>query len=233
MPQQEQEQEQVRGVPPEAVARVVLRPIGTPLPLGFIGLTVATTAFAAVQLGWVPQTQDRMAALAALAFTVPVQLLAAVLGFGARDPVAGTGMGILAGTWAVAGAATLTSPPGATSPGLGVVLVTAGLTLLVPTAAGFAKLLGAVVMGTSALRFVVTGIAEISGSPWWMTAAGVVGVVLAAVSLYAAFAFELQDVLGRAVLPVLRRGAAATAVAGTVGDQLQGVVHEAGVRQQL
>lgn len=136
--------------------RVVLRPVGTPLPLGFLALAVATTAFAAVQLGWVPLDQGRVAALAALLFTVPLQLVACVFGFLARDPVAGTGMGVLAGTWAVVGATTLTSPPGSSSPGLGVVLIAAAACLLVPAAAARGKLVAAAVMALSAVRFAVT-----------------------------------------------------------------------------
>ncbi|UNX56619.1 hypothetical protein MF406_18405 (plasmid) [Georgenia sp. TF02-10] len=35
--------------------RVVLRPLASPLPLGFLALAVATIAFASVQLSWIPQ----------------------------------------------------------------------------------------------------------------------------------------------------------------------------------
>jgi hypothetical protein len=54
-----------------------------------------------------------------LATTVPLQLLAAVMGFLARDPVAATGMGILSGTLGAVSLATLTSAPGAAGEGLG------------------------------------------------------------------------------------------------------------------
>ena len=213
--------------------RVVLRPVGSPLPLGFLGLFVSTLSFSALQLGWVPETQGSTVALAALGLTVPVQLLASVFGFLARDPVAGTGMGILAGTWATAGLATLTSPPGATSAGLGMVLVAAGVAMLVPAAGGREKTVAATVMGLSALRFLVTGVAELSAVPAWMTAAGVTGLVLAVVSLYAAMAFELEGTDRRDVLPLWRRGAAASAVHEDEADQLRDVAREPGVRKQL
>lgn len=48
------------------------------------------------------------------------------LGFLARDPVAATGMGVPAGTWAVVGLTTLISPPGSTSRGLAVLLASPG-----------------------------------------------------------------------------------------------------------
>lgn len=214
-------------------ARVMLRPLGNPLPLGFLALMIATTAFAAVQLDWVPAAQGRIAGLAALLFAAPLQLLTSVLGFLSRDPVAGTGMGVLAGTWAVAGAAMVTSPPGATSPGLGVVLLVAAAALLVPVAAASGKLVAAAVMGMAALRFATTGIAEITGSGPWTAAAGWLGLALGALALYAAFGFELEDVRGRTVLPLLRRGTGAGAVRGGPREQLAGLEHDAGVRSQL
>ncbi|MFY1693253.1 hypothetical protein [Plantactinospora sp. WMMB782] len=216
-----------------AVSRINLRPIGTPLPLGFVGLVVATAAFGCLQLGWLPADQHRQVALGALLFTVPVQLIAAVFGFLARDPVAGTGMGILAGSWATAGVVTLTGPAGASSPGLGVLLLCAAAVLLVPTVAATGKLVAATVMGLSALRFAVTGVAELTGSPGWRTGAGWCGLVLAAVALYAALGFELEDVRGRAVLPLLRTGSGRAVEADSVAAQLRGVAHEAGVREQL
>jgi succinate-acetate transporter protein len=216
-----------------ANTRVVLRPIGSPLPLGFLGLFVATLSFSAVQLGWVPQAQGSNVALAALGLTVPVQLLASVFGFLARDPVAGTGMGILAGTWATAGLSTLTSPPGVTSPGLGIVLIGSGLAMFVPAAAGREKTVAATVMAVSGIRFIITGIAEMNGLAGWMTVAGWVGLVLATVSLYAAMAFELEGTDKRAVLPLWRRGDAASAVHDGEAEQLSGVAREPGVRKQL
>jgi succinate-acetate transporter protein len=214
-------------------ARVVLRPIATPLPLGFLALAVATTAFAAVQLGWVPADEGRTVALGVLALTVPMQLVAAVMGFLARDPVAATGMGILSGTWGAVCLATLTSPPGATSEGLGVVLVGSAVCLLVPAAAATSKVVPALVVLTSAVRFGVTGVAHLDGGRSWMEAAGWVGIVLAVLSVYAALALELEGARGRTVLPLGRRGAGRQALDGRLGDQLGDVATEPGVRQQL
>jgi uncharacterized protein len=214
-------------------ARVVLRPIGSPLPLGFLGLFVATLSFSSLQLGWIPQSQGSTVALAALGLTVPVQLLASVFGFLARDPVAGTGMGVLAGTWAAVGLATVTSPPGATSPGLGMVLVASGMAMFIPAGGGREKVVAATVMALSGIRFLITGVAELSGTPAWMTTAGWAGLLLAAVSLYAALAFELEGTDKHDVLPLWRRGAAASAVQQDEEAQLADVAREPGVRTQL
>lgn len=217
---------------PEPV-RIVVRPLASPLPLGFLALVVATTAFASVQLGWIPQAQGRTVALGVLALTVPMQLLAAVMGFLARDPVAATGMGILSGTWGAACLATLTSPAGAASDGLGVILLTSGACLLVPAVAARSKVVPALVIATSALRFALTGVAEIDGGQAWMHAAGWVGIALAVVSGYAALALELEGSERRTVLPLGRRGSSARAVDDRLSDQLDEIAVEPGVRQQL
>jgi uncharacterized protein len=214
--------------------RVVLRPVATPLPLGFLALALATVAFSAVQLGWVAPDQGRIAALTAIAATLPLQLLASVIGFLARDPVAATGMGILAGTWAIVGFTTLTSPPGSTSAGLGVLLVTSGLAMLVPAvAAAPAKVAPAAVMGLAALRFLVTGAHHLSGSAAWKNAAGWVGLLLGAVAFYTALAMELEGTTGRSVLPLGRRGPGLVAVEGRGSLDADELAGEAGVRPQL
>jgi len=142
--------------------RVVLRPLATPLPLGLLALAPATTASSAVQLGWVAPGQGRVAALTALVATVPLQLFASAFGFLTRDPVAATGMGVLSGTWAVTGITTLTSPPGTTSSGPGVLLVVGGIAMLVPAAAAMgSKVVPAVVMTVAAARFLTTGAAAV------------------------------------------------------------------------
>jgi uncharacterized protein len=191
----------------EPAPHVVLRPLATPLPLGFLALVLATVTFSAVQLGWVPPSEGRVAALTALLATVPLQLLAAVMGFLARDPVAATGMGVLTGTWAVVGITTLTSPPGAVSDGLGVVLVVAGICMLVPAVSAGSKLVPAAVMALAGMRFAVTGAYQLTGSAGWKSAAGWVGLALAVVALYAALALELEGSHRRTILPLGRRGA--------------------------
>jgi len=214
---------------------VVLRPLATPLPLGFLALFAATLSFATMQLGWVPKDQGATIALGVLVLTVPAQLVASIMGFLARDPAAATGMGVLAGTWAAVSLATLTSPPGATSAALGVILFAAAAAMVVPAVAGHAKVVGSAVMALSAVRFAVTGVAQVSGAKGWLTAAGWTGIALAALAFYAALAFELEGTAGRAVLPLPRRGEAATAVDPEASAQEAhgDLAHQPGVRQQL
>src|SRR5205085_1705260 len=104
-------------------AQVMLRPLANPLPLGFLALAVATLLLSAVQLQWLPIKDATAVAVILVVFVAPLQLLTSILGFLARDPVAGTGMGILAGTWAAVALVTLRSPVGTTSHGLGLLLL--------------------------------------------------------------------------------------------------------------
>jgi succinate-acetate transporter protein len=211
----------------EDVGRVVLRPVATPLPLGFLALVLATTVFSAVQLGWIAPDQGRVAAITAVAATVPLQFAVAVMGFLARDPVAVTGMGLLAGTWAVVGLVTLTAVPGTVSPGLGVLLLTAGIGMLVPAAGAVSsKIAPALVMALAGCRFAVTGVYQLDGSAAWKAAAGWTGLVLAVVALYTALALQLEGGGERTVLPVGRRGA------GRLPEAPE-LLREPGVRAQL
>jgi succinate-acetate transporter protein len=213
--------------------QVFLRPLATPLPMGFLALMVATSGFSALQLGWVPPTQGHVVALVALVLAAPLQLLASVLGYLARDPVAGTGMALLAGTWALLGLTTELSPPGTTSPALGVLLIAAAVALLVPALAGFAKPAAALVMGVAAARFAVTGWYELSAAPTAKSAAGWVGIALGAVALYAALALELEGAVRHTVLPVGRTGLAREAVTGEGALDTDELAREPGVRPRL
>jgi succinate-acetate transporter protein len=222
------------GVLLERSTRVVLRPLGNPLPLGFLALAGGTFVLGALQLGWLDASEGADVALIVIAFVVPLQLIAAVFGYLARDVVAGTGMGILAGTWLTIGLILFRSPPGATSGALGVLLVVAGAAMCIPAAgAVMGKLIPAAVLLTTAIRFEVTGVFELRGSSAWKTVAGAVGMLLAGLAVYAALAMLLEDVRRETVLPLLRRGAGRTSITGNFDAQLRQVDREAGVREQL
>ncbi|MDQ6783186.1 MAG: GPR1/FUN34/YaaH family transporter [Actinomycetota bacterium] len=218
----------------ETMSRITIRPIGSPLPLGFAALGAASVVLSGVQLGWVPIEESHQAAVAVIAFAVPLQLLASVFGFLARDSVGGTGMGLVAGSWLVTGLLTLLSPTGGRSPTLGLLLFFAAAALMVPTcAAALGKVVAAIVMFGTSGRFALTGIYEFRGGRGWEHLSGWWGVGLCVVALYAALAFELEDTRRRTILPVLRHGVGRRAVQGGIGSELDRVELEAGVREQL
>jgi succinate-acetate transporter protein len=225
-----------RAAPDELAPRAVvtLRPIAGPLALGFFGLAAATFVASGLQLDWVDPTQGRQAALCILAFTVPLQFTASLFGFLARDGVAATGMGLLAGTWAAIGLVAYTGHPGSTSDALGLFLLVAGVAIWAAASSALAsKLVPALVLATAGLRFLVTGIYQLTSSEAWKDAAGVIGLLLAAFAIYAAYAAEFEDVVKRPVLPLGRRGKGERAVKGSYAEQIANVPHEPGVRQQL
>jgi uncharacterized protein len=203
--------------------RVVLRPIANPLPLGFLALAGGTLMVAGLQLAWLKPTEGHDVALILIGFVFPLQLVASLFGYLGRDVVAGTAMGILSGTWLSIGLVTLDAPPGSTSDALGLFLLLAAAAMAVPaTAAAGDKLVPAAVLSTTVLRFAVTGIYQLTASATWEDVAGIVGLALCAVAIYAALALALEDAHHRTVLPVGRRHA------GHLGE-----LPEAGIRQQL
>jgi uncharacterized protein len=218
----------------EGAARVVLRPIGNPLPLGFLALAGGTLLVSGLQLGWLQPEDGRQVGYILLAFVAPLQLVASVFGFLGRDVVAGTGMGVLSGTWLSIALVQLSSPPGATSDALGLFLLLAAAAMLVPAAASATgKLVPAAVLLTTSARFATTGAYELTASSAWQDVAGVVGLALCALALYAALAMALEDAQRRTVLPLGRRRFGAASVGGNLDEQVERIEREAGVREQL
>jgi succinate-acetate transporter protein len=211
--------------------RVVLRPIATPFPLGFLGLAAASTVFSASELGFVPSADRIETGILILAIAPVPQLVASLLGFSARDAVAGTGLGTLAWTWAAIGLTLLTAPR---SPALGMALFVSSPALLLSSwIAGRQKVTPALVMLAGSIRFLLTGIYEVSGVDALKTASGVAGLVLAGLAVTAAAALEVEDSLGRPFAPTLRRGEGRRALQDGLGAQVAGTAHEAGVRRTL
>ena len=217
-----------------SVTRITLRPIASPLPLGFLGLAAGTLTLAGLQLSWVAADQQQLVGLAVLAFVAPLQLISAVYGFLARDSAAGVGMGVQGGSWLAIGAVTYASPPGRVSGALGLILLgaAAGLVVAAVTAA-LSKVLAGLVMALTSARFFITAAYELSGSSSWERAAGITGLALAALAIYAALAFELEDAHGRTLLPTLRRASGQQAIDANLSDDVDGLQREAGVRRKL
>lgn len=216
------------------VTRISLRPIASPMALGFLALGAASLVLGGLQLGWFPQQQGTYVAAALIAFAFPLQLLASVFGFLGRDAVAATGLGLLAGSWLVIGVVTYLAPPGATNPVLGVFLVFVGAALFIPaTGAALGKVVASAVLFLAGLRFLLTGVYQLTGVAAVQYAAGIEGLVLVAVALYAALALQLEDLQHEAVLPTLRRGRGKASMEGNIEEQIKNIDSEAGVREQL
>jgi succinate-acetate transporter protein len=214
--------------------QVVLRPLGAPLAIGLFGLGAATLVLAGLQLGWVGEPEGRQVAAALVGFAFPAQLLAGVFAMLARDGAAATAMLTLSLTWLVVGSTLWISAPGSTSDALGLFLAFAAtaLTLCAVTTA-LGKLVPAAVFGVAALRFGLTAVYELSGRAAWEDAAGVVGLGLFALAMYAGWAVALEESKGRALLPLGRRAGGRLAVDGSLFEQVRRVSGEPGVRAEL
>lgn len=213
---------------------VFLRPIANPFALGFVGLAAATLTVAGQEIGWIPPHESHQVALIVLLSAPPLQLLACIFGFLGRDPVAATGMGLLAATWAIVGAVHAVTPPSSHSQALGTLLLVAAVGLLLSALmASETKVLPALVMGTTAARFLTTGLFELVGSHGLELASGAVGCLLAVIAVYGAVALELEGLEHRTVLPTLRRGRGREALVPDLAAQVKTVAAEPGVRNQL
>lgn len=195
------------------ITTTVVRPFATPVPLGFLGLAGGALVVTALQLGWIPAHERHAVALVLLAYAFLLQLIAALLGFRCRDTAFGTAMAVLAASWLVQSAVLAEGPPAEARHTLGLFLLVTAAALLVPlAAAGRAKLVASAVIAMAAVRLSLAGIDQFTRSAAWEDAAGATGLALAALALYAAAAFAVEDTQGRPVLPVGRYGSGARAV---------------------
>jgi uncharacterized protein len=213
--------------------RIVLRPIGSALPLGFFSFGIGMLLLACSALGWIPVDEQRQVGLLLIAFVFPLELLATVIAFLARDTLGATTLGLFTTSWLALGWSFMSSPPGATSVTLGVYLfgfATAALLLALMSTLG--KPFFSVLLGLAVARMVLSGAYEVGGSRELLRLSGGFGLALAALAMYGAAALGLEDAFQRERLPLFRRGNADQAFAGYEA-QLDRLEAEPGVRQQL
>lgn len=214
--------------------RINVRPLGNPMPLGMFSFGIGMLLLAAQSAGWVPKSESMQVGLILSAFVFPLEALATVMAFMARDTMSGTVLGMFTTSWLALGLVLITATPGAISLtegyyllGFGAVVVS--LTLIAATG----KPLIALMLALSATRAILYGLYEVTGTVSLQHASGYVAAAIAAVAWYSGTAFALEDLRQQPLLPVLRRGASASALDGDLAAQLSHARHEAGVRQQL
>jgi uncharacterized protein len=212
--------------------RIFLRPIGSPLTIAMSGLAIASLVESGLSLKWVPSAETTQAGLILIAVPFVLQMLATVFAYLARDGAGGAAIGVLSTTWLALGLSHLSAQPGRAVAVLGLLLVAAaGVLALSATAISVGKPLPGAAFLLAALRFGLAGVYELSGVSIWQDVAGIVGLVVCGMAAYCVLAFELEGQQRRPVLPTLRRGRAELALSAGAAAQLDGVAHEAGVRQ--
>ena len=218
----------------EDVTRIVLRPIASPLPLGFFAFGMGSVLQSALQFGLIPQADVQNLALIFGAFVFPLEILAALLAYFARESVGATILSIIAFSWLGTALVTYVSAPDPTSPTLGFLYLSIALLLVLLGAVGvLGKPLLATVMFLAFFRYGLNGIYELTSSASVQSASGIIGCLIFALSLYGGLALALEDVQHRTVIPFGRRGEARDAIESELSEQVGPVGQEAGVRKQL
>jgi succinate-acetate transporter protein len=216
--------------------RINLRPLASSLPLGFFAFGTGTVLLTAVELGWVPAGQVKDLMILVLAFVTPLELLAGIFAFLARDVGAATGLTLLGAAWAGTALLLITGSTADRSPALGVFLLTMAVNMIalasgaMRTKPAFAALL---LVGAS--RFVLTGVYQVAqgGSNATERISGWIGLPLAVFALYGGLALLLEDAAQRTILPIGRRGRAKSSIEGDISHQIEQAEREAGIRRQL
>jgi hypothetical protein len=213
------------------MTRIVLRPIGSPLPLGFFTVAIDNVLVSTLQWGLLPTADRRAVALIVLPAFI-VQAIAGLFALGARDSSAGTLMLSFATTWLVDALIFYVDPPGA-SAALGMFYVVFAVFVALMLASALLKRALAAVLAVAVPRFLVAGVADLTGNQVLAQAGAVLGFLLAAVAMYTAFALLLEDSRGREVLPIGRLGAARQATHGNLAVELRDIERQPGVRRTL
>jgi uncharacterized protein len=176
-------------------------PGATPIPITFLGLTIATTIYAGFETKVLPAADFHTIGWLVVAVPVPMQFLAAVWGLIRGELAAATGSSVLAATWLALALATITGTVGAPGPSKAESLLlfaaAAALAVSIATEIVDGKLVAAAVFVAAACRFVLTGVSGLTHAQGWATAAGVAGFALAGVAFAGAFFVELRSALSR------------------------------------
>jgi len=213
--------------------RIVLRPVGSGLPLGFFSFAVGMLLLGCLALGWIPEDEQRQVGMLLMAFVFPLELVATVFAFLARDTLGATTLGLFTTSWLALGWMSVDAPPGSASVAVGIYLFGfSAAVLLLATLSTLGKPLFSILLLLAATRAVLAGAWNAGAPDELLTISGVVALVLTAVAMYGGLALGLEDARHREVLPLFRRGAAGEAFEG-YEQQLERLEAEPGLRQQL
>jgi succinate-acetate transporter protein len=217
----------------EHQARIFLRPVGSGLPLGFFSFGIGMLLLGCLGIGWIPVEEQKDVGMILIAFVFPLELLATVFAFLARDTLGATTLGLFTTSWLAFGWLLLSSPPGSTSITVGIYqfgFATAVSLLALMSTLG--KPFFSALLLVSAARMVASGYYEVGGPERWFKVSGGIGIALAGLAMYGGTALGLEDARQREVLPLFRRGGAVEAFDG-FDAQLGRLESEPGVRHQL
>src|SRR3954452_7211119 len=100
--------------------RIMLRPVGSGLPLGFFSFGIGMLLLGCSAIGWIPVSEQKDVGMLLMSFVFPLELVATVFAFLARDTLGATTLGLFTTSWLALGLSQLNSTPGSTSVTLGI-----------------------------------------------------------------------------------------------------------------
>lgn len=219
---------------PSSIARIVVRPLGSALPLGFFAFSVGTVLLGTFEFRWAPPSEGPLLAAALLGFVAPLNLLACVFGFLSRDTGTATSMGVLGAGWIVVALSFLLAGASGTTTTLGTFLIMEALAVLcIGMVAVSGKPFLSTLLFLAAARFFLAALVQFDLASVLRVPAAVLGLLTGAFAVYGGLAMLFEDMKQRAVFPTFRRGAAKRSLEGSLEEQIQRLQHEAGVRRRL
>jgi succinate-acetate transporter protein len=190
--------------------------------------------YAAFDAPWVPAAQGKDVGLMLATFVAPLEGVATVIAFLARDTMSGVALGLFTGSWLMTGLATMQAKPSTLSPAEGYFLIAFSIAVgLLSFVAWLGQPLIATLLTVSVVRGVLSAVYQLGGGPGWNHTAGWLALAIFCVAMYGGLAFLIEDAKGRAILPLGRRGSSREAIEEGLDVQLAGLADEAGVRKHL
>ena len=184
-------------------------------------------------IGWIPVYEQKSVGMILMSFVFPLELVATVFAFLARDTLGATTMGLFTTSWLTLVWSQVSLPAGQISITTGIYLFGFSAAIfLLALLSTLGKPFFTLLLLASVARQVLSGIHQIGGSHELDKISGGIGLGLCALALYGGTALGLEDARRREVLPLFRRGGATEAFHGFEA-QLERLESEAGVRQQL
>jgi uncharacterized protein len=218
-----------------AHVEINLRPFASALPLGFFAFGIGMALLAGYDAGWIAVGEQKHIGILLASFVFPLELLAAIFGFLARDSFAATGLGLFATSWLALGLEFASAPvPGLRNAALGIYLLAFAAAVGALALAAFTgKPLIGVIMLAATGRAILSGIYELGGAHSLLHAGGIVAIAIAGLAWYGGAAFLIEDVRQKTILPTFRRGGSKSTLEGSLSEQIERAAGDAGVRQQL
>jgi uncharacterized protein len=97
--------------PPHSQTTIFLRPIGSSLPLGFFSFGIGMLILGCQAIGRIPAAEQKQGGLILIAFVFPLELVATIFAFLARDTLGATTLGLFTTSWLAFGLLEQSSSP--------------------------------------------------------------------------------------------------------------------------